>query len=83
VYIKYFYHEEQLSTTATGYFNETFFNFKKVINDKTGVQLALYSAHDTTVANFLARLNLTSPKCVFENYLNNKTFNYESDTCII
>lgn len=82
-YIKFYYHEEQIATTATGYFNETYFNFKKVSADQSGVQFALYSAHDTTVANYLARLNLTNPKCIFENYLINKTQNNDSDTCII
>lgn len=65
MYIKYFYNEDQLATTSTGYFNETSFNFKKVIADQQGVQMALYSAHDTTVGNYLARLNLTNPKCVY------------------
>ena len=65
ILIKYFYTEEQLATTATGYFNETANNFNQVVKDQTGVQWAIYSAHDTTIANYLARLNLTSPSCIF------------------
>jgi hypothetical protein len=30
IYLKYFYTEEQLSTTATGYFNETYHHFKRI-----------------------------------------------------
>jgi hypothetical protein len=65
LFIKLFYTEQQLATTATGYFNETYNHFKRVQSDQSGVQWAFYSAHDTTVANFLARMNLTNAKCIF------------------
>lgn len=65
LYMKMFNTEQQLATTATGYFNETYHNFKRVTADQSGVQWAFYSAHDTTVGNFMARLNLTNPKCIF------------------
>jgi hypothetical protein len=64
-YLNSFFTEQQLSATATGYFNETYNHFKRVVADQSGVQWAFYSAHDTTVGNFLARLNLTSPKCIY------------------
>lgn len=64
-YIKLFYNEDQLRAISTGYFNETVRNFKKVTKDASGVQWAFYSAHDTTVMNFLARLGLTSAKCIY------------------
>ena len=74
-YIKMFYTEQQLSATATGYFNETVNNFKKVVKDQTGVQWAFYSAHDTTIMNFLSRLGLANAQCIYLNYLNGTTTN--------
>ena len=77
-YIKLFYNEDQLRATATGYFNETVHNFKKVIKDPSGVQWAFYSAHDTSVMNFISRLGLTSAKCIYQNYLNGTYLNNQS-----
>lgn len=77
-YIKLFYNEDQLRATATGYFNETVHNFKKVIKDPSGVQWAFYSVHDTSVMNFISRLGLTSAKCIYQNYLNGTYLNNQS-----
>ena len=51
--------------------------------DQGGVQWAFYSAHDTTVGNFLARLNLTNVNCIYENYLKGITKNSQTDSCIV
>jgi hypothetical protein len=80
-YISLFYTEEQLKIVSTGYFNETVNQFKRVTANQEGVQWAFYSAHDTTVANFLARLGLTSVKCIYDNYLLGNAKN--TDTCIL
>jgi hypothetical protein len=81
VYLNLFFTEEQLSMTATGYFNETVNHFKRVTASQEGVQWAFYSAHDTTVANYLARLGLTSVKCIYDNFLLGNAKN--TDTCIV
>lgn len=65
MYFKMYYTEKQLRVTATGYFNETYNHFKRVTADQGGVQWAIYSAHDTTVGNFIARLNLTNVNCIY------------------
>jgi hypothetical protein len=64
-YLKLFYTEDQLRATATGFYNATVNNFKNVIRDKSGVQWVFYSAHDTTVMNFISRLGLTSAECIY------------------
>jgi hypothetical protein len=81
MYINLFFTEEQLKITATGYFNATVNHFKRVVANQEGVQWALYSAHDTTVGNYLARLGLTSVKCIYDNFLNGNFKN--TDTCIV
>ena len=53
-------------------------NFKKVTKDHSGVQWAFYSAHDTSIMNFISRLGLTSAKCIYQNYLNGTYFNNQS-----
>lgn len=78
-----FYNEDQLRATATGFFNQTVHNMKKVTNDKSGVQWIFYSAHDTSVMNFISRFGLTSVRCIYENYLNGTYFNNQSEYCII
>ena len=76
--IKLYYTEHQLRATANGFFNQTVHNFKKVIADKSGVQWVFYSAHDTSVMNYLTRLGLTGAKCIYENYLNGTYFNNQT-----
>lgn len=83
LFIKYFYTEQQLATTATGYFNETYNHFKRIQADHSGVQWAFYSAHDTTIGNFIARLNLTNARCVYDNYKKGINKNSQSKTCIV
>ena len=58
-------------------------NFKKVTKDHSGVQWAFYSAHDTSIMNFISRLGLTSAKCIYQNYLNGTYFNNQSEYCIV
>lgn len=83
MYLKMYLTEQQLAATATGYFNETYNHFKRVTADQTGVQWAFYSAHDTTVGNFLARLNLTNPACIYEAYKRGLNKDNQSTTCIL
>lgn len=52
---------------------------KRAIKHKD-VQWVVYSAHDTTVANMLAAMNLTNAACIYEAYL--KGDNYNEDICI-
>jgi hypothetical protein len=78
-----FYTEQQVATIATGYFNETYHHFKRVTVDQSGVQLALYAAHDNTIGNFLARLNLTSIACIYDNYKKGIIKDDQSETCIV
>lgn len=78
-----FNQEKQLAVTATGYFNETYNHFKRVTADQSGVQWAFYSAHDTTVANFIARLNLTNPSCLYDAYQKGIKKNSDSPNCIV
>jgi hypothetical protein len=40
----------------------------------------MYSAHDTTVGNMLAALNLTNVDCIYNAFL--KNVNQNTDTCI-
>jgi hypothetical protein len=83
MYMKLYYQEQQLTSTSTGYFNETYYHFKRITKDTSGVQWAFYSAHDTTVGNFLARMNLTNVDCIYQNFKQGKTKNTDSDTCIL
>lgn len=81
--IKYYYTEQQLSATTTGYFNETYHHFKRIQTDQSGVQWAFYSAHDTTIGSLIARLNLTNVPCIYENYKKGIMKNSQSKTCIV
>jgi hypothetical protein len=83
MYSDLFNQEKQLAVTSTGYFNETYKHFKRVTADQSGVQWAFYSAHDTTVGNFIARLNLTNPSCIYDAYLKGIRKNSESPDCIV
>ena len=78
-----FYTETQLRATSTGYFNETVNQFKRVTASQDGVQWAFYSAHDTTVMNFITRLGLTSVDCIYQNYLNGTVLNSQTKYCIV
>ena len=40
----------------------------------------MYSAHDTTVGNMIAALNLTNVDCIYDAFVNNQDTN--TDTCI-
>ena len=64
-YIKLFFTEEQISATTTGFFNDTVNNIKRVVADQSGIQWAFYSAHDTTVGAFLARLGMAGARCIY------------------
>ena len=70
-----FYTKKQLAATSTGYFNQTTLDFRRIEQSHEGVQWAFYSAHDTTLGNFLARLNLTNVDCLYANYLKGKRYN--------
>jgi len=60
LYINLFYTQVQRRSTATGFFNATVNNMKKIIKNIDNPQWIIYSAHDTTVGNMLAALNLTN-----------------------
>jgi len=80
MYINLYANPKQISATSTGFFNETVNNIKKIISNKEATQWNIYSAHDTTVGNMLAALNLTNVECIYQAYLNNS--NKNSDTCV-
>ena len=63
--MRFFYNEQQLRATATGYFNETVNHFKRVTKNQDGVQWSFYSAHDVTLQNYLARMGLSSVNCIY------------------
>ena len=65
MYIDLFSNPKQIKATATGFFNQTVNNMKSIIKDIRGVQWNIYSAHDTTVGNMLAALNLTNIDCIY------------------
>ena len=48
--------------------------------DYKDVQWIVYSAHDTTIMNILAAMNLTNVACIYEAYL--KKDNHNNDKCI-
>ena len=62
---KLFSQEAQLRATSTGFFNRTMHDFKRIEKNTAGVQWVLYSAHDTTIGNFISRLNMTNVDCLY------------------
>ena len=81
VYIDYFYSPRQRQVGASGFFDHTLENMKKVINNtQDSEQLIVYSAHDTTVSAVISALNLTNVDCIVDYWLNGKT--EVADTCI-
>ena len=79
LYINLFYTDIQRRTTASGFFNQTIQNINRAKNLKD-VQWVIYSAHDTTVGNMLAAMNMTNVECIFEAFQRGK--NYNADTCV-
>ena len=79
--MKLFNTRQQIRATATGYFNATINNIKSAISNPDGVQFVIYSAHDTTIMNFLVALNLTNVECVYEAFTKNITKN--TPTCVV
>lgn len=77
---KLFYTERQISSTATGFFDATAHNFRRIITNRNAEQLVIYSAHDTTIMNFLVAMNLTNAECVYSAFKNKIN---TSDTCVI
>jgi hypothetical protein len=51
---------------------------RNIMRDPSREKLIIYSAHDTTLANILAALRLTSASCIWNSY---KTGTKEAD-CI-
>ena len=80
MYISLYSDQKQIRATATGFFNETIHNIKKRIMNKDEVRWNMYSAHDTTVGNMLAALNLTNPECIYNAFLAKNDSN--TDTCV-
>lgn len=80
MYINLYSNQKQIRATATGFFNQSVRNIKKIISNKEEVQWNIYSAHDTTVGNMLAALNLTNVECIYSAFLEKRTNN--SDTCV-
>lgn len=79
LYINLFFTDLQLRTTSSGFFEATLNNIHRAIKSKD-VQWVIYSAHDTTVANMLAAMNLTNAACIYESF--QKGDDYNSDKCI-
>lgn len=80
MYINLYANPKQIRATATGFFNQTVLNMKSILSNSEAVQWNIYSAHDTTVGNMLAALNLASVDCIYDAFLKNSTAN--SDTCV-
>ena len=80
LYINLFYSEKQIRTTSSNFLKHTVHNMNRALHHRD-VQWIIYSAHDTTVANILAALNLTNVACIYEAYTKGSQFN-NRDTCI-
>lgn len=65
MYLGLYSNQKQIKATATGFFNQTVHNIRNIIGNKEAVQWNIYSAHDTTVGNMLAALNLTNVECIY------------------
>ena len=68
LYINLFYTDMQRKTTASGFFKNTIANIKRA-KELRDVQWVIYSAHDTTVGNMLAAMNMTNVDCIFEAFV--------------
>lgn len=79
LYINLFYNPLQLKTTSSGFFEATLANIDRAIK-KRDIQWVIYSAHDTTVGNMLAAMNMTNAACIYEAFLKGEAINNE--TCI-
>jgi|688.fasta_scaffold2051663_1 hypothetical protein len=53
---------------------------KNIIKNIDNPQWIIYSAHDTTVGNMIAALNLTNVECIYDAFQKNLTV--DTDTCI-
>jgi hypothetical protein len=47
-----------------GFFEATLYNINRALTKKD-VQWVVYSAHDTTVGNMLAAMNMTNVACIY------------------
>lgn len=79
--MRLFYQPIQLATTATGFFNATLQNFKRIIQNQNAEQWIVYSGHDTTIMSVLATMNMTNVNCAFDAFLKNIT--KDTETCVI
>lgn len=79
LYINLFYNPLQIRTTSSNFFKHTLHNMDRAAKNKD-VQWIIYSAHDTTVANMLAGMNMTNVACIYEAYLNGSNVN--KNTCV-
>ncbi len=67
LYLQLFYQDIQINATATPFLQASLYNMKNIINgNNQAPRIVLYSAHDTTVANILSALRLTSGKCILD-----------------
>lgn len=82
LYINLYYSHNpiQVRTTSSGFFEATLSNIDNAIK-KRDIQWVIYSAHDTTVGNMLAAMNMTNIDCIYEAYLKGDKIN--KDTCIV
>lgn len=65
--INLFYTKKQVRPAASGFFGATIANIKRAVAKKD-VQWVVYSAHDTTVLNMIAAMNMTNTACIYEAY---------------
>jgi len=78
-YIGFFYTQTQIKASATGIFNATIQNIKNIKNPRAP-QWIYYSAHDLTVMNMFAAMNVSNTNCVYDAYKRNLTT--DTDRCI-
>ena len=77
-YVKNVGRKQQIQLLSINYFNEIMdliSNYSKGLNTQ---QLLVYSASDTTMAPFLAALNISNVDCLMSNFLNETNF----DSCV-
>lgn len=54
---------------------------KNIIANPDAPQWIIYSAHDTTIGNMLAAMNMTNVECIYDAFISNQTS--DTDTCVV
>lgn len=80
-YYTHFGTEQQKRILNAPFFNEVADLLENKMNNKTKKKFVLFSAHDMTILQVFAGLNLSSYECIYDVWKNKKI--NESQTCIL